>query len=80
MTIHNATIRSAAMQRSGTFPGVTGALPAFCRVEAVARPVPDSEIEFEVWMPPASARNGKFEGVGNGGDLARNSVEIRDSR
>src|SRR5262249_39110850 len=27
----------------------------------------DSEIKFEVWIPPADAWNGKFEGVGNGG-------------
>ncbi len=67
MTIPNVTIRSSSLQPPGAFPGVTGSLPAFCRVEAVARPVPDSEIEFEVWMPPASAWNGKFEGVGNGG-------------
>ena len=27
-------------------------LPAFCRVEATARPTSDSEIKFEVWIPP----------------------------
>ena len=42
-------------------------LPAFCRVEATARPTSDSDIKFEVWIPPAEAWNGKFEGVGNGG-------------
>ena len=42
-------------------------LPAFCRVEATARPTSDSEIKFEVWIPPAEAWNGKFQGVGNGG-------------
>jgi feruloyl esterase len=42
-------------------------LPAFCRVEAVARPTTDSEIKFEVWIPAADAWNGKFVGVGNGG-------------
>jgi feruloyl esterase len=42
-------------------------LPAFCRVEGVARPTSDSEIRFEVWIPPAEAWNGKFQGVGNGG-------------
>ena len=42
-------------------------LPAFCRVEATARPTSDSEIKFEVWIPPVEAWNGKFQGVGNGG-------------
>jgi feruloyl esterase len=42
------------------------ALPSFCRVAASIRPAPDSEIQFEVWMP-AKGWNGKFAGVGNGG-------------
>src|SRR5207247_7171364 len=42
-------------------------LPAFCRVEGSARPTSDSDIRFEVWIPPADAWNGKLEGVGNGG-------------
>ena len=41
-------------------------LPAFCRVAATLRPVSDSEIRIEVWMPLAGW-NGKFHGVGNGG-------------
>jgi feruloyl esterase len=41
-------------------------LPAFCRVAAILRPVTDSEIRIEVWMPLAGW-NGKFHGVGNGG-------------
>ena len=39
---------------------------ARCRVTAVIRPSPDSQIEIEVWMP-ASGWNGKFLAVGNGG-------------
>ena len=66
MTIPNVVIRSAAMAQSA--PGATS-LPAFCRIQAVARPVPDSEIEFEVWIPDASTWNGKLQGVGNGGYL-----------
>ena len=62
MTIPGVTVRTAAMAQSA--PGAAS-LPWFCRVHAVARPVPDSEIEFEVWIP--AAWNGKFEGVGNGG-------------
>ncbi len=41
-------------------------LPEFCRVEAVIRPVKDSEIDIEVWMPQ-SGWNGKFLAVGTGG-------------
>src|SRR5215813_7095462 len=71
LTIPNVTIKSAAMVAAGPFtpPGAQTAmtLPAFCRVEATARPTSDSDIKFEVWIPPADAWNGKFEGVGNGG-------------
>jgi len=71
LTIPNVTIKSAAMVAAGPFtpPAAQAAmtLPAFCRVEATARPTSDSDIKFEVWIPPADAWNGKFEGVGNGG-------------
>jgi Tannase and feruloyl esterase len=40
-------------------------LPAFCRVAATLRPVEDSEIRVEVWLP-GSDWNGKFQAVGNG--------------
>jgi len=62
LKIPKVTVRAAAMSRSA--PGLPS-LPSFCRIEAVARPVPDSKIEFEVWIP--AGWNGKFEGVGNGG-------------
>ncbi len=41
-------------------------MPAFCRVQAVAHPSPDSHIQFEVWLPLAGW-NGKYFGIGNGG-------------
>lgn len=41
-------------------------LPAVCRLQAVIRPTPDSEIKIEVWMPE-SGWNGKMLGVGGGG-------------
>src|SRR5258708_24296839 len=66
MTIPNVVILSAAIAHSA--PGAE-TLPAFCRVQAVATPVPDSVIEFEVWIPEAGAWNGKFQGVGNRGSL-----------
>ena len=42
-------------------------LPSYCRVMATARPTPDSEIRIEVAIPLASAWNGKFLQLGNGG-------------
>ncbi len=39
----------------------------FCRIQGSIKPSPDSDIAFEVWLPPQSAWNGKYEGVGNGG-------------
>jgi hypothetical protein len=39
----------------------------FCRVEGTIRPTADSDIRFELWLPPASAWNNKYEGLGNGG-------------
>ena len=72
MTIPTVTIKSDEFLAAGPFtpPGPEAAaltLPAHCRVEATARPTTDSEIRFEVWIPPVDAWNGKFEGVGNGG-------------
>lgn len=45
---------------------VTIAVP-FCLAKGALTPTTDSEIKFEVWLPPASAWNGKYQGVGNGG-------------
>ncbi len=71
LTIPSVTIRSSTAIPAGEFtpPGSRQemTLPAFCRVEATARPTTDSEIRFEVWLPPAESWNGKFQGVGNGG-------------
>ena len=39
----------------------------FCRVQGSIKPSPNSDIAFEVWLPPQAAWNGKYEGVGNGG-------------
>ncbi|HEY7292216.1 MAG TPA: tannase/feruloyl esterase family alpha/beta hydrolase [Vicinamibacterales bacterium] len=70
LTIPNVTIKSASLVAAGAFTPPTSqtalTLPAFCRVEATARPTSDSDIKFEVWIP-AETWNGKFEGVGNGG-------------
>ena len=39
----------------------------FCRVHARLKPTPTSDIQVEVWLPPASAWNGKLLSAGNGG-------------
>ena len=66
VTITAATdVAAGAFTPAGTQTALT--VPTFCRVEAIARPTSDSEIRFEVWIPPAAAWNGKFQGVGNGG-------------
>ena len=71
MTIPNVIIDRAALVPAGPFqaPGLAEplTLPAFCRIEVQAHPVPDSDIRFELWIPPAAGWNGKFQGVGNGG-------------
>ena len=76
LTIPQTTITSAADSPAGPFsPGGPGGgrggaarpFPAFCRVAAVAKPVADSEIRIEVWLPESAAWNGKILGTGNGG-------------
>jgi len=71
LTLHEIKIKSATPTAAGLFtpPGARSpiSLPAFCRVIGVATPTPESNINFEVWIPPADAWNGKFQGVGNGG-------------
>ncbi len=73
LTIESTTVTSAVSVPAGPFsasgapgPGARS-FPAFCRVQAVARPVADSEIHIEVWLPLAGAWNGKLVGTGNGG-------------
>jgi hypothetical protein len=73
LKLKDTTITSAKIVAAGGFtspegrgnPAYTG-LPAFCRVQAVAKPSADSNIGFEVWLPVANW-NGKYFGIGNGG-------------
>src|SRR5215216_4391718 len=76
LSLPNTTITAAQPVAAGPFtppaaPGAGGPppaplqLPPHCRVAAVAKPSPDSNIEFEVWLP--ETWNGKFEAVGGGG-------------
>ena len=69
--IANTTITSADEVPAGMYnpSGTPGSIkvPAFCRVRAVSRPVSDSEIHIELWLPQRANWNEKFEGTGNGG-------------
>ena len=58
VTTADSTVTSAATVAAGT--NVNGAvLPvAACRVQGMARPSSDSEIKFEVWLPPTARRHG----------------------
>jgi feruloyl esterase len=71
LLLPDMTITTASEIAAGQFipPSAKDPLPApaFCRVVGVAKPASDSVIHFEVWLPPARAWNGKFEGVGNSG-------------
>jgi hypothetical protein len=41
----------------------------FCRLEAVANPVPRSHVGMEIWLPARDSWNGRFLGAGAGGSL-----------
>ena len=67
VTSDAATITSAAsVSPPAIISGVTVSVP-FCRVQGVARPSSDSEIKFEVWLPPTVGdwtRRMKVNGTG----------------
>lgn len=75
LTIPYTEVASAALVSAGAFSPpandqggpVSITLPTFCRVLAVARPTPDSEIHIEIWLPHPAAWNHRFLGTGNGG-------------
>jgi feruloyl esterase len=82
LALPNATITLAQTVAPGDFaPPAASArdlgaaidwkqVPAFCRVAATIRPVPDSNIKMEIWLPmsgPSPTWNKEFEGDGNGG-------------
>jgi len=73
--IRQVTIMSADIVLAGGFvqPGRGGrggappiTLPEHCRVRAILRPTPDSNITMELWLP-VNNWNGKFMAVGNSG-------------
>jgi hypothetical protein len=78
LRLENTTITSAQLVEAGKFvPPIRvrraspefftafNTLPAFCRVQAVARPSSDSKISIEVWLP-VTGWNHRYLGVGNG--------------
>lgn len=95
LALPNTSITSAQAVAAGAFsppaamapwlagdPSLYKQLPAFCRVTAVDKPTPDSDIKIEVWMP-VSGWNGKFRGQGNGGfagEIDYRSLAIAVSR
>src|SRR6266545_2495409 len=77
LALPGATITAAELVPAGPYTPPTPAgrggapaqpmmLPTRCRVGAVLKPSPDSEIEMEAWLP-VDNWNGKFQAVGNGG-------------
>ena len=76
LSLPNTTIVAAEMKAAGPFtlpapagrggpPAAPPIVPAHCRINAILRPSPDSEIEMEAWLP--ENWNGKFQFVGGGG-------------
>jgi feruloyl esterase len=64
----DATMTAAALVAPPTTIGGAAVTVPMCRVQGVARPSADSEIKFEVWLPPnAGAWSGRMKVNGTGG-------------
>lgn len=61
------TVLFADYDEHGATVGTTKVDVPMCRIVGAATPTKDSQIGFEVWLPPASAWNGKFQAEGSGG-------------
>ncbi|MCA2226067.1 tannase/feruloyl esterase family alpha/beta hydrolase [Nonomuraea aurantiaca] len=70
MTLPDATVTLAESVPAGRYTSPDGrvlpSVPAFCRVHGVAKPVPNSSIGFEVWIPQ-QGWNQRLLMFGNGG-------------
>jgi feruloyl esterase len=68
---NGTTITAASLVSGGTLAvsptSTLSNLPTFCRVQGVSKPSPDSNIQFEVWLPQPAAWNSKFLSSGEGG-------------
>ena len=71
LSLPDITITAAQTIPAGNYTAASGQtfnnLPTFCRLAATATPTSQSDINFEVWMPPAGTWNGVFRGEGSGG-------------
>jgi hypothetical protein len=71
LSLTDVTITAAQTVPAGDYTAANGqtypGLPTFCRVAATATPTSQSDINFEVWMPPAGTWNGIFRAEGSGG-------------
>jgi feruloyl esterase len=77
-TILESEIVPPGTQLGHVFGGKTSIDAPMCRVRAQAKPTADSDIRFDVWLPEPSAWNGRYQGVGgggNGGSLALCSMK-----
>src|SRR6185312_16737614 len=61
------SVTAAEYHADGAIFGRTKVSLPFCRIVGVARPSADSNIGFEIWLPPASSWNGKYQQEGSGG-------------
>ncbi|MDL9997713.1 tannase/feruloyl esterase family alpha/beta hydrolase [Variovorax sp. J22P240] len=67
VTTADATITSATLTDPPAVIGGASVAVQFCRVQGIARPSSDSEIKFEVWLPPSAGdwnRRMKVNGTG----------------
>jgi len=68
VTPEASTITSAAIVTPPAAVGGVAVTVPVCRVQGVARPSSDSEIKFEVWLPPTAATwTGRMKVNGTGG-------------
>ena len=68
VTPEASTITSAALVTPPATIGGAAVTVPLCRVQGVARPSPDSEIKFEVWLPPTAGDwTGRMKVNGTGG-------------
>ena len=71
LSLTDVTITAAQTIPAGNYTAANGQtynnLPTFCRVAATATPTSQSQINFEVWMPPSGTWNGIFRAEGSGG-------------
>jgi feruloyl esterase len=61
------SVTAAEYHPDGASFGRTKVSLPFCRIVGVAKPSSDSNIGFEIWLPPASSWNGKYQQEGSGG-------------